>query len=463
VTDTVPGVEDATARGTAPGTPWPAGLPRSAVHGPLGAFGRPLAETDFVVVDLETTGGSPDHAVIMEIGAVRVRGRPADGAAPADAGAADATAVDAPPEAGRPADQPGEPDERVFSTLVNPGRPIPEHISALTGITGELVTGAPGIGQVLPAFLEFAAGAVLVAHNAPFDLAFLAAACKSHGLALPAVPVLDTAAVARRVLTMEEAPDCRLGTLARVFGAETVPDHRALDDAQATAAVLQGLIGRLAALGVHALDGVREITDSDAGCPPGPRRDRMLELTADVPPVPGVCLFLGAGGAVLHVVKSSDMRARVHGYFAVSETRRHIRELLEHTERLYPASLPTALAADVEEIRVIARHRPRYNDEPSAGTGPTPEAPGISPEIAGLARARRVVAAGPRFDGGWDLAVIEDGLLTASAALPPGGDPAAAADTRPAGDTGADGLAAERECVLRWLGSPGVRVIKVDR
>jgi DNA polymerase-3 subunit epsilon len=373
----------------------------------------------------------------MEIGAVRVRGTRADA------------------------------DELVFSTLINPGRPIPAHIAALTGITGELVAGAPGVGGVLPSFLRFTAGAVVVAHNAPFDLAFLKAACESHGLSWPEVPVLDTAALARRVLTTEEAPDCRLSTLAQVFGT-TAPDHRALDDARAATAVLRGLIGRLAALGVHTLDGVQEITGEDAGYPPGPCRERMLELTADIPPAPGVCLFLGPDGEVLHVLKSSDMRARVRGYFAVSETRRHIRELLEHTERLCPVTQPTALAAEVEEIRVLARHRPRYNEEPSTAAEP----PAVSPGISGLAGARRVVATGPRFDGGWDLQVIEDGLLTASAALPPGAAPAAPEGPWPAGTgngscttpaAATDGSVAERACVLRWLGSPGVRLLEVDR
>ena len=82
---------------------------------------------------------------------------------------------------------------------------------------------------------------------------------------------------------------------------------------------------------------------------------------------------------------------------------------------------------------------------------------------ARLARARRVVAAGPRFDGGWDLAVIEDGLLALSAALPPGESPEEAVAARLTGGTGADGSEAERECVLRWLGSPGVRLLEVDR
>jgi hypothetical protein len=149
-----------------------------------------------------------------------------------------------------------------------------------------------------------------------------------------------------------------------------------------------------------------------------------------------VCLFLSARGEVLHVLKSSDMRARVRGYFAVSETRPHICELLEHTERLCSLTRPTALAADVEEIRAIARHRPRFNDEPSAPDA-LPEVPSgvagsVAPEISALTGARHVVAAGPRFDGGWDVAVIENGLLSAATALPPGTDPAPAAGGAPA-------------------------------
>jgi DNA polymerase III subunit epsilon len=181
---------------------------------------RPLATVDFVIVDVETTGWEPEQAGITEIGAVRVR-------------------------AGRPAAE--------FSSLVNPGGPIPEDIVALTGITDAMAGQAPPIAAVLPGFLAFARGCVLAAHNAPFDVGFLAAACARCALPWPAFPVLDTAALARSVLSEAEVPDCKLATLAVFFGARTRPCHRALADAKATADVLQGLLGRLESAGVRTL------------------------------------------------------------------------------------------------------------------------------------------------------------------------------------------------------------------
>jgi DNA polymerase-3 subunit epsilon len=172
-----------------------------------------LTETEFAVVDLETTGWSPENGAITEIGAVRVR----DGV------------------------RLGE-----FATLVNAGAPVPEPIEELTGINDWLLAAAPRIAAVLPGLLRFAQGCVLVAHNAPFDVSFLEAACADCGLAWPGFVVLDTVTLARQLLEPEEVPDCKLGTLARFFGARTPPTHRALADARATADILGALIGRLA-------------------------------------------------------------------------------------------------------------------------------------------------------------------------------------------------------------------------
>jgi DNA polymerase III subunit epsilon len=186
----------------------------------LGLGERALADTDFVVVDLETTGWTPDEARITEIGAVRFTGGQVTG---------------------------------EFSTLINPGQPIPPDIAELTGISDAMVARAPGIAAVLPGFLAFAGSSVLTAHNAPFDLSFLIAACGDCGLRWPGFSVLDTVTLARQVLGETEVPDCKLSTLARYFGAPTPPCHRALADARATAAVLHGLIGRLAESGVRTL------------------------------------------------------------------------------------------------------------------------------------------------------------------------------------------------------------------
>jgi DNA polymerase III epsilon subunit family exonuclease len=191
-----------------------------------GAAEVDLGLLEFAVVDLETTGWSPEQAAITEIGAVRVR-----------AGARRGEFV-----------RQGE-----FASLVNPGTPVPPGIADLTGITDWMLAAAPRLGAVLPGLLDFAQGCVLVAHNAPFDLGFLVAGCGDLGLAWPGFTVLDTVMLARHVMDPDEVPDCKLSTLAGFFGARTAPNHRALADARATADVLSWLIRRLAHRGIRTL------------------------------------------------------------------------------------------------------------------------------------------------------------------------------------------------------------------
>ena len=97
-----------------------------------------------------------------------------------------------------------------FATLVDPGRVIPPQIIALTGITSAMVFDAPKIDAVLPSFLEFCRGAVLVAHNAGFDIGFLRAAAERNQVPWPKPQVLCTVRLARRALTRDEAPSVRL-------------------------------------------------------------------------------------------------------------------------------------------------------------------------------------------------------------------------------------------------------------
>jgi DNA polymerase III subunit epsilon len=293
------------------------------VQGTLDELGTPLSEVTFVVVDLETTGGSVADSAITEIGAVKVR-------------------------AGEPL---GE-----FATLVDPGAEIPPFITVLTGITQQMVLAAPRIETVLPAFLEFAQGSVLVAHNAPFDTGFLRAAAATLGYPWPAFPVVDTADLARRVLTRDEVPNCKLSTLARFFRSGTEPCHRALADAQATVDVLHGLIERVAAFGVHTLEEMRAFAKT-----PTPEQQRKRHLAEDIPRAPGVYLFEDARGEVLYVGKSTDLRTRVRSYFTAAETRRRVREMVGIAERVRPIVCATGLEAEVRELRLIAEHKPRYN------------------------------------------------------------------------------------------------------
>ncbi|MCW2685943.1 MAG: exonuclease, polymerase epsilon subunit family, partial [Mycobacterium sp.] len=287
-----------------------------------------LRETTFVIVDLETTGGratgDPQHCdAITEIGAVKVRGGAVLG---------------------------------ELATLVDPGRAIPPQIVQLTGITTAMLCDAPRIDTVLPAFLEFSRGAVLVAHNAGFDIGFLRAAAERCQIDWPRPPVLCTVRLARRVLSREEAPSVRLAALARLFSAATQPTHRALDDARATVDVLHALIERVGNQGVHTYADLRAYLPNVT---PAQRRKRVL---ADaLPRRPGVYLFRGPAGEVLYIGTAVDLRRRVNQYFNGSDPRGRIKEMVGLATSVDHVECAHGLEAGVRELRLLAAHAPPYN------------------------------------------------------------------------------------------------------
>jgi DNA polymerase-3 subunit epsilon len=287
-------------------------------------LGRPLRDVTFTVVDLETTGGSAQGgSMITEIGAVKVRGGEVLG---------------------------------EFQTLVNPHTSIPPFIAVLTGITNSMVASSPPIASALPAFLEFAQGTVLVAHNAPFDVGFLKHFAAAQGRPWPGFEVLDTAKLARRVVTRDDAPNCKLSSLAIAFGATTTPNHRALSDARATVDVLHGLMERLGGLGVHTLE---ELSTFSSRVSPAVRRKR--HLAEHLPHTPGVYLFRDEQQRVLYVGTSRDLRTRVRSYFTASETRSRMGEMVNLAASVTGIECATPLEARVRELRLIAAHKPRYN------------------------------------------------------------------------------------------------------
>ena len=284
-------------------------------------LGVPLSEVTFCVVDLETTGGSPADDAITEIGAVKVRG-----------------------------------GERLgsFRTLVNPLRPIPPYITHLTGIDDRLVSGEPAIEQVLPAFLEFFRGSVFVAHNAGFDFGFLNANCDVLDYpALPGPP-LCTARLARRVV-WPDVPNVRLATLANYFRTRTTPTHRALDDAEACAEVLHGLLDLGGRLGILTMGDLAEAVRAR-----GRPNFGKIALADSLPHAPGVYLFKARDGRVLYVGKANDLRSRVKSYFYGDE-RKKIVDLLDEVRSVEGIRCGGELEALVVEARLIRRHEPKYN------------------------------------------------------------------------------------------------------
>jgi DNA polymerase-3 subunit epsilon len=280
----------------------------------------PLWEVTFVVVDLETTGGSPATDRITEIGALKVRG--------------------------------GELLAR-FETLVNPGVPIPPLITTLTGITEAMVLPAPEVREVLPAFLEFTRGAVIVGHNVRFDWSFLNAALIAHGYHRLPNRRVDTLGLARR-LVHDELPNHRLHTLAAYFHATTEPVHRAYADAAATVEVFHSLLEHAGTYGVLGLDDLLAF--------PRIRLHRTagkLALTAKLPRDPGVYMIRDRRGAVLFVGWAANLRTRVRSHFSGSDRRRVPQLLFEAADIEHRVCEPQEAIA--LEQRLIERHRPRYN------------------------------------------------------------------------------------------------------
>ncbi|MCD8149975.1 MAG: PolC-type DNA polymerase III [Clostridiales bacterium] len=180
----------------------------------------------FVVFDLETTGFSPEKNKIIEIGAVKV-------------------------EEGKITDK--------FSTFVNPQTPIPFEIEKLTSINDEMVMGAPLIADALPDFMEFSEGAVMVAHNADFDMSFIRKNCELLGLPCDKT-VLDTVSLARTLLP--QLNRYKLDTVAKALKIPLNHHHRAVDDAGCTADIFIKFVEMLHAQDVENLDQLEEMSAS---------------------------------------------------------------------------------------------------------------------------------------------------------------------------------------------------------
>ena len=287
-----------------------------------------IATAEFLVVDTETNGLGGDACELTEVGAVLVGG--------------------------------GELHDR-WSSLVRCNRPLGRGIQRFTGITQEMLAGAPGLEEVLPPLRELLEGRVLVAHNAPFDRRVLRRGFELIGLEWPNPPVLCTAALARKLLPLQNKRG--LTVLADALGIDVDIAHRALADAETCARVLCALFPRLCANALTIADAVA-LTNRRRRRTVG-RKRRVLAATAppqvdfaDLPRDPGVYLFRDDSGRVLYVGKSISIRSRARAHFA-------------------PSSLPAAwttqatvvdyqstnseLGALVLENRLIKRYKPPGN------------------------------------------------------------------------------------------------------
>lgn len=165
-----------------------------------------IEEAVFVCVDVETTGLSPRTARVCEVAAISWRGQDRTG---------------------------------TLAELVNPGCLIPAECTRVHGITDEMVRHSPAFGAVAPRLLAMLENAILVAHNAEFDMKFLKMECERIGLKFPGMPVLDTLTIARKEWKFKSN---RLGNIAAELNISNENWHRALSDVEMTRKIFEHFV-----------------------------------------------------------------------------------------------------------------------------------------------------------------------------------------------------------------------------
>ncbi len=272
-------------------------------------------------VDVETTGASPVRERVTEVGVVTV-------------------------------DADGE-QHRVqeWSTLINPGVPIPSEIQWLTGITNEMVRDAPPFGAIAAELADRLRDAVFVAHNARFDYGFLKAEFARAGLRF-AARTLCTVRLSR-LLYPDRGPHSLDAIVAR-FGLQGEQRHRALGDARLLWRLLQRLYERLPAGEVDAaVQRLLSRPATPAHLPP--------EALDEVPAAPGVYLFYGLNAHPIYIGKSTDLRARIAGHFGADSASSTDARLSQEVRRLEWEETAGEIGALLREIELVKTRLPAHN------------------------------------------------------------------------------------------------------
>lgn len=290
-----------------------------------------IQDATFVIVDTETTGVAAQRDRIIEIAAVRYVG-------------------------GAVVDR--------FAQLINPGRSIPKRITSITGISTGMVFDQPLAEDVLPTFLDFLGDDVLVAHNLTFDLGFLNAELARMGRPQISNQTLCTLRLARRLL--KGLPSKGLTSIARFYRLSFDKRHRALGDAEVTAAILGHFLKQLRwELDLESLDDVLAYQHRTYSRSPSDSKHLTRireEVLPELPSTPGVYFMKNGRGKVIYVGKAKNLANRVRSYFnAIEAHPPRTQKLVRATRNVTWEETGSELGALLLESRLIKEKQPKFN------------------------------------------------------------------------------------------------------
>ncbi len=294
----------------------------------------PVKDTNFLVVDVETTGLSANADRITEIGMVHVR---------------DGKVID------------------KFESLVNPGVFIPRYITELTGITNEMVYNKPAFYEIYPQIKKFISNCenniIFTGHNVSFDYKFIASSVSRTVKEKFELPVLCTCRLARRLNKTLRSKS--LYSLIQYYGIRIKQRHRALDDAKATAKILIHFLKDLESdYGIESLDELLSFQYKKIFEPSRIPANikKIKESLKEIPGRPGVYFMKSRGDELLYVGKAKNLHDRVNSYFYhnVSHTPK-IKKMIRQVHKVEFETTGSELSALIKESWLIKKHKPKFN------------------------------------------------------------------------------------------------------
>ena len=302
-------------------------MPKAINFKDQNTFELPVSESEFCVLDVETTGMSAYNSRVIEIGMVKIKGLKI-----------------------------GE----KFHSLINPGSEIPYFITQLTGIKNSDVYDAPFFDEIINKVTEFIDGSILVAHNAQFDLSFLKREFNQCGIEKPKNPSLCTLKLARKLYPQFKSKS--LGSVVKNLGITHKNVHRALGDATVTAKILLKMIEELGEK-----HNVQTITDllNFQYIPVQKNgykliKKKLLNDFTKLPDSPGVYFFKNSKDEVIYVGKAKSLKERVKNYFS-SGALRKTRKIVAQASKIDFEVTNSELTALLSEAELIKIHNPKHN------------------------------------------------------------------------------------------------------